>query len=378
MSKKQIAIFGSTGSIGKNTIEVIKNAPEKFEVISLIAKQDFKALAKQALDLKPKYVVIEEEKYFKDLKEILGNLPNCEILAGREAVLQVAKIKYDLAICAIVGFAGMVPTLNAIKAGSNIALANKESLVCGGEFLIEEAKKNKVKILPVDSEHNAIFQIFENDNLANISQIILTASGGPFFNKEINLAKVTPAQALKHPNWDMGAKVSIDSATMMNKGLEVIEAFHLFDISEEQIEILIHPESIIHGLVNYNDGSTLSMLSNPDMKVPISYALSYPNRMKIKHEKLDLANLQKLEFFAVDHAKFPAVNICFNAMKQGGNAPVILNAANEIAVAKFLNEEISFNEITNFISDILNKIPYQKLTSIADIIAVDDEVRKLN
>lgn len=374
--KKKISIFGSTGSIGKNTIEVIKNDPEKFEIVALVAGNDFETLISQALDVRPSYIVIENEQHYSKLKESLINLKSCKILCGSESIIEVAKVKVDLVISAIVGAAGMLPTLEAIKSGSNIALANKESLVCAGSFLNKAAKEANVKILPVDSEHNAIFQIFENDNLELIDDIILTASGGPFFNSNKDFSKITVAEALKHPNWSMGAKVSIDSATMMNKGLEMIEAYHIFDVKKNQINILVHPQSIVHGLVNYKDGSTLSMLSVPDMKVPISYAMSYPKRMKIKHEKLDLAKIGKLEFFDVDEKKFPAVKICRDVLKADGNAPVILNAANEIAVQKFIKEEISFDKIIDVVAKTLEKIPNRKLESIEEVISCDLEARE--
>jgi len=374
---KQISIFGSTGSIGKNTIEVIKNAPQNFEVLALVAKNDVKTLIAQALETKPSYVVIENEKHFAELKAALKSLKKCQVLAGEKAILEVAKIKCDLFISAIVGSAGMLPTLSAIKAGSNIALANKESLVCAGEFLMREVKKQKVKIIPVDSEHNAIFQIFEKDNLNIIDDIILTASGGPFFNSTKDPKKITIDEALKHPNWKMGAKISIDSATMMNKGLEMIEAFYLFPVEKKQIKILVHPQSIVHGMVNYADGSSLAMLSLPDMKVPISYALAFPQRMKIKHQKLDLAKLQKLEFFDVDHKKFPAVKICQNALEVDGSAPAVLNAANEVAVARFLAGEISFDKITKIVAKTLDKIPHKKLTSVEEVISFDQKARQL-
>lgn len=374
---KIISIFGATGSIGQNAIQVIKNSPESFQIMALTAGNDVEVLIKQSLELNPKFVAIANENHLPRLKEALKNLKNCQILAGNKAIAQIAKIKCDLAICAIVGFAGLLPTLNAIKAGSNIALANKESLVCGGEFLMKEAQKQNVKILPVDSEHNAIFQIFENHNLNNIDEIILTASGGPFFGKDVDFTKITPAQALKHPNWKMGAKISIDSATMINKGLEVIEAFYLFPVKKEQIKVLIHPQSIIHGLVNYNDGSSLSMLSLPDMKVPISYALAFPNRMKINHEKINLARVAKLEFFDVDLKKFPAFKLCLQALKEDGLAPTILNAANEIAVARFLNNEISFDKIAQIVEKSLNSIPNKKPQNIEEIINCDLAARKI-
>ncbi|MBU6141007.1 MAG: 1-deoxy-D-xylulose-5-phosphate reductoisomerase [Proteobacteria bacterium] len=372
---KKISILGSTGSIGKNTIEVIKNNPENFSVVALVAKNDVKTLATQALLLKPSYVVIENEKKFSELKFALRNLKKCEVLCGREAIIEVAKIKCDLVISAIMGAAGMLPTLAAIEAGSDIALANKESLVCAGEFLMKAAEKNKVKILPIDSEHNAIFQIFENENLAAIDSITLTASGGPFFNSKKDPKKISIAEALKHPNWSMGAKISIDSATMMNKGLEAIEAFHLFPVSKEQIKILVHPQSIVHGLVNYQDGSSLASLSLPDMKVPISYALAFPKRMKIKHQQLDLAKVQKLEFFAVDEKKFPAVKICREALRIDGSAPAVLNAANEIAVERFLRGEISFDQITEIVAKTLDKISHRKVKSVEDALWFDQQAR---
>jgi 1-deoxy-D-xylulose-5-phosphate reductoisomerase len=372
---KNIAIFGSTGSIGKNTVAVIKNAPEKFKVKILVARNDVKTLISQALELNPEFVVIENSQHFLELKNALKDLKNCQILCGTEAILDVATIHCDLMISAIVGSAGMLPTLNAIRAKTNIALANKESLVCAGNFLNEEAKKLGVTIVPIDSEHNAIFQIFENDNLNLIEEIILTASGGPFFHSNKNFAEISVAEALKHPNWQMGAKISIDSATMMNKGLEMIEAFYLFPIAKKQIQILVHPQSIIHGIVNYGDGSTLAMMSLPDMQVPISHAINYPLRMKINHQKLDLAKLQKLEFFEVDDKKFPALKICREVLEVEGNAPAILNASNEIAVERFLNSQITFDKIPQIVLETLNKIPYKKLDSIEEVLLNDQLAR---
>ena len=374
---KKISIFGCTGSIGKSTIEVIKNAPQNFEVLALVARNDVETLIAQALALKPSYVVIENEILFPRLQEALKNLPNCEILCGQKAILEVAKIKCDLFVSAIVGAAGMLPTLAAIEAGSNIALANKESLVCAGVFLNAAAQKSGAKIIPVDSEHNAIFQIFENENLSEIESVTLTASGGPFFNSDKDFAKITVAEALKHPNWSMGAKISIDSATMMNKGLEMIEAFHLFPLAKNQIKILVHPQSIIHGMVEYKDGSTLAMLSKPDMQVPISYALAFPKRMAIKHEPLDLAKLQNLSFFEADEKKFPAVKICREVLEIDGSALAVLNAANEVAVERFLKGEISFDQITKIVAQTLTKISHRNLTSIAEVIDFDAEARAI-
>ena len=374
---KKISIFGSTGSIGKSTIEVIKNAPENFEIISLVARNDVKTLIAQALLLKPSHVAIENKELFAELKSGLSSLQKCHISCGDKAIIEVAKIKCDLVLSAITGAAGMLPTLAAIQAGSNIALANKESLVCAGEFLVAAARENEVKIIPVDSEHNAIFQIFENQNLEQVDSITLTASGGPFFSSDIDFSKITVEQALKHPNWSMGAKISIDSATMMNKGLEMIEAFHLFPVKKNQIKILVHPQSIIHGMVDYADGSVLAMLSKPDMQVPISYALSFPKRMAIKHEKLDLAKLQNLSFFAPNEIKFPAIKLCREVLEIDGSAPAVLNAANEIAVERFLRGEISFDQITKIVAQTVEKIPHKAVNSVEEVLWFDEQARKI-
>lgn len=372
---KKVAIFGSTGSIGKNAIEVIKNDLKNYRVEVLVAQNNIKILANQIDDLKPKYAIIENEKKLNELKNLV-KFKDCKILASRKEIEEISKEKFDLVISAIMGFAGLVPTLNAIKAKNDIAIANKESLVCAGEIIMTEAKKNKVKILPIDSEHNAIFQVFENHNIERIEKIILTASGGPFFNSKKDFAKITVKEALKHPNWKMGAKISIDSATMMNKGLEMIEAYHLFPIKKDQIDILVHPQSIIHGFVNYDDGSSLSMLSTPDMKIPISYALSYPKRMKIKHQKMDLAKLNKLEFFQPNEEKFLALKLCKEAMAKDGNFPVLLNAANEIAVSRFLKGEIKFSQISEIVAKILESEPFKNVENLAEIIEFDKIARQ--
>ncbi|MFZ9181308.1 MAG: 1-deoxy-D-xylulose-5-phosphate reductoisomerase [Rickettsiales bacterium] len=374
---KTIAIFGSTGSIGKSTLNVIRNDREKFSIKILIAKNDVKTLIQQAIEFEPEYVVIENENLLTELQFGLKHHKNCKVFAGIQAILDVAKIQCDLVVSAIVGSAGVRPTLNAISAKSNIALANKESLVCAGEIIMRQAKINNVKIIPVDSEHNAIFQIFEQDNLALIDDITLTASGGPFFNSNRNFKDITVAEALKHPNWNMGAKISIDSATMMNKGLEMIEAYYLFPIGKEQIKILVHPQSIIHGFVNYKDGASLAMLSLPDMQVPISYALNYPLRMSIKIPKMDLSKIHKLEFYEANDQKFEAIKICRQALEVGGNALVILNASNEIAVEKFLRNEISFDQITKIVSQTLEQIPSKKLDSIDEVMLNDFNAREI-
>ncbi len=371
ISKKTISIFGSTGSIGRSSISFIKDNPLHFKVFALAAKSNFNLLAKQARELRPEYIIIVDEDKYSKLKELLVDLKDIKILSGFESLLEISRIKCDLVISAIVGAIGIKPTLESIKAGSNIALANKESLICGGRFLKDIAQENNVKIIPIDSEHNAILQIFERNNLFNIADITLTASGGPFFFSDYDLNKVTIDQAIKHPNWSMGAKISVDSATMMNKGLELIEAYYLFPVKIEQLNAIIHPQSIIHGMVNYNDGSTLSVMSLPDMRIPISYALSYPKRMSVNIDKIDLSKIQKLEFFALDNKRFPAINLCLNALKLGGNMIISLNAANEIAVQNFLNKNLSFARITDFVNDFLEKIEFKEINSIDEVIEYD-------
>ncbi len=375
---KTVSIFGSTGSIGKNAIEVILNSPTSYKIIALTANRDVKSLAVQARKLLPKYVIISNPDHYLELKEALEDLPKIKVLAGEAAINEVAQIKCDLFLSAIVGMAALMPTINAIRAGSNIGLANKECLVSAGDIILKEAKKHKVKLIPIDSEHNAIYQIFENDHLDLIDNIVLTASGGPFFKYSLaQMKNITKEQAIKHPNWQMGAKISVDSATMMNKGLEMIEAYHLFPVDKNQIDVVIHPESIIHGLVNYSDGSTLAMMSKPDMKTPISYALGFPKRIAIKHQKLDLAKIGSLNFFAPDEKKFPALKLARESMEIGGNAPCILNAANEIAVERFLHDKIAFSDITKIVVEVLERLPYSNISSLEDVLENDNKARKI-
>lgn len=376
MQKKKIAIFGSSGSIGKNAIEILRHNSDSYEIVTLVANNSYQILIEQAKLVQPKYVVIANEKFSQRVKEALTDYPNIEILSGFNQVNEVAKIKYDLFICAIVGMAALKPTINAIRVGSNIGLANKECLVAAGDIMIKEATDNKAKLIPIDSEHNAILQIFENDNLNLIEDIVLTASGGPFFEMDSkDFKNITKEQAIKHPNWSMGAKISVDSATMMNKALEMIEAYRLFPIRPEQIKTIIHPQSIIHGMVNYQDGSTLAMMSIPDMKVPISYALEYPKRLKIKHQKLDLAAIGKLDFFTADIDKFKALKLAQEVLKIGKNAPCILNAANEVAVEKFLQDKISFTNIIKINMEVLESFDYSDVSSIEDVIECDKQAR---
>ncbi|MCE2687075.1 MAG: 1-deoxy-D-xylulose-5-phosphate reductoisomerase [Rickettsiales bacterium] len=378
---KTITILGSTGSIGKNVVEIIKVDAEKYQIIALTAKENFQELISQALLLKPLFIVIENPQHQQTVKDALSHINNCQVLSGIESINEVAKIKCDILFSAIVGSAGVLPTINAIKAGSNIAIANKESLVVAGDIIMEEVKKSKISLLPIDSEHNAIFQVFEQANIDNIEKITITASGGPFFRNRKDPKQITVEEALKHPNWQMGAKISIDCATMMNKGLEMIEAYRLFPVAKSQLKILIHPQSIIHGMVEYRDGSSLAMLSYPDMKTPISYALEFPKRLDLYQnqliKKFDLAKINRLEFFEVDDSQFPAVKLCNQALETEGSALVVLNGANEIAVEKFLKKEITFDKITTIIEKSLNQINHRKLSTIEEIIACDKQARTI-
>ncbi len=372
---KNIAIFGATGSIGKSTIDIIKQFPEKYKATVLVAQNSVKTLAKQANELKPKFVVIENDKKYEELKSLIDY--KCNISSGRLAVEGVAKERVDLTISAIMGFAGLTPTINSIKAGNDIAIANKESLVCAGKIMIDLIKKNKTKILPIDSEHNAIFQVFENDNKENIKNIILTASGGPFFKSNKSFDKISVAEALNHPNWSMGKKITIDSATMMNKGLEMIEAYHLFPIAKEDIDIIVHPQSIIHGIVNYKDGSSLSMMSSPDMRTPISHIMEYPNRNNKGGKSLDFKKLGNLEFFEPNYNKFPALELCKEVLMKEGNSCTVLNAANEVAVSKFLSGDIKFSKIIDITRECLAKIEFKNINCIEEIIECDRTSREV-
>jgi len=376
-SYSTLTILGSTGSIGTTAIELIKLHQDKFSVISLTSYNNIQLLANQAKQLNAKYAVIGNESLYKELKDALAGT-NIEALAGEQAIIDAAKITSDIVLTAIVGAAGLLPTMAAIERGATIALANKETLVCAGDIVMQAAKTHNAKIIPVDSEHSAIFQVFDFNNPSSIEKIIVTASGGPFrnFTKQ-QIENATLADALKHPIWNMGAKISIDSATMMNKSLEIIEAWHLFPIEKSQLEILVHPQSIIHSMVNYVDGSVLAQLGTPDMSTPIAYALAYPERMTSNSSKLNLAEIGNLSFFAPDYEKFPALRLGKEALQAGGSAPSILNAANEIAVERFLNQQISFGEIAQIVEKTLEKIPVSSPTTIDEVIAIDRQARQI-
>ncbi|MFT5540271.1 MAG: 1-deoxy-D-xylulose-5-phosphate reductoisomerase [Alphaproteobacteria bacterium] len=375
-SPRRITILGSTGSVGTNTIDLLRRDPGAYEVMALTANTNVDLLAAQARELHPRLAVIADESCYRALKEALSGT-NIAVAAGVGALEEAAMLDADLVMAAIVGAAGLKPTLAAAARGATVALANKECLVCAGEVMMAEVKRSGATLLPVDSEHSAIFQVFDFDNLDAIERIILTASGGPFLDMDIGHMKdVTPAQAVAHPNWDMGAKISVDSATMMNKGLEVIEASFLFPISEERIEVLIHPESVVHSLVGYSDGSVLAQLGTPDMRTPIAYAMAWPQRQGSPAARLNLAEIGQLTFRAPDPDRFPALGMAREALKTGGCAPTILNAANEVAVAGFLNGQIGFLDIYSVVAEVLGKAPTGTVATIEDVVAVDERARE--
>lgn len=374
---KSIAIFGATGSIGKNAIEVVLNAPDSYKIVALTANSDVKNLIKQARQVKPSFAVIGNDQLFLELKEALSDLPEIIVLSGENSINEIAKIKCDLFISAIVGMAALMPTINAIRAGSNIGLANKECLVSAGDLILNEAEKSGSKLIPIDSEHNAIFQIFENEHLDLIEDITLTASGGPFYKlSNDQLKNVTIDQAISHPNWSMGAKISVDSATLMNKGLELIEAHYLFGTAPSQLDAVIHPQSIIHALIELNDGSMMAHMSEPDMRSPIAYALSYPERIATPVKKLNLAAIGNLTFEAPDDARFPALRLAKQALATGGNAPTVLNAANEIAVARFLRGDIGFLDIATIVEKALANTQSSVPSTLDELFSLDSDVRR--
>jgi 1-deoxy-D-xylulose-5-phosphate reductoisomerase len=354
---KKITILGSTGSIGRSTLQVVEKLSPAFQVVGLTAHQNYRELARQIKRFRPKMAAIMDENFFAPLKKLVPG-KSTQLLAGPEGVVAVAgESGAQLVLSAIVGAAGLKPTLTAVQKGKDIALANKETLVMAGEVVARAAKKSGSKILPVDSEHCAVFQCLAGaGHVREIHKILLTASGGPFrtLGRE-HFAKITLKQALNHPTWRMGPKITIDSATLMNKGLEVIEAHYLFDAPYEKIDIVIHPESIIHSMVEYIDGSVLAQLGTTDMQIPIQYALTYPARQKAPVKRLDLAAVGKLHFEAPDRKKFPCVDLAYAAGKKGGTYPAVLNAANEVAVALFLKGKISFNQIPKIIAKVLGK-----------------------
>lgn len=375
---KRIAILGSTGSIGTQTLEVIRQHPEDFAVEVLTAQSNYELLIAQALEFLPNAVVIGNEAFYPQVKEAL--IPkDIKVFAGQKAIAQVVEMdSIDVVLTALVGYSGLIPTVHAIKAGKQIALANKETLVVAGEIITGLAKENGVNIYPVDSEHSAIFQCLVGEFHNPIEKIILTASGGPFRGKDRTfLETVTREQALKHPNWDMGAKITIDSASLMNKGLEVIEAKWLFGLKTEQIEVVVHPQSIIHSLVQFEDGSIKAQLGLPDMRIPIQFALSFPHRLRSDFERFDFTKYPQLTFEQPDLKTFRNLQLAFDALAKGGNAPCVLNAANEIAVAAFLKREVGFLEMSDLIAETMVQTEYIAHPSLEDYVSTDQRAREI-
>jgi 1-deoxy-D-xylulose-5-phosphate reductoisomerase len=372
-----VTILGSTGSVGCNTVDLVERVPDLFRVEALTGGRNAELLAAQARRVGARLAVVADHRFYKALKESLSG-SGIEVAAGESALVEAAQRPSDLVMAAILGAAGLKATLAAAERGVTVALANKETLVCAGHLMLDVARRNGAEVLPVDSEHSAIFQVLDRGNLDSVESITLTASGGPFrtFPTEA-LSNVTPKQALAHPNWDMGAKISIDSATMMNKGLELIEAHHLFGLPQERIGILVHPQSVIHSMVSYIDGSVLAQLGSPDMRTPIAYALAWPRRMPAPVERLDLQKVAQLTFESPDPARFPALRLAREALCAGGQMPTVLNAANEVAVAAFLKGKIGFLGISDVVEAALEKQVPQIPGSIEEIFEIDCEARAL-
>lgn len=375
---KNIAILGSTGSIGTQTLQVIAANPDRFRVSVLTANNNVDLLVEQALKFQPDSVVIANEGKYPLLREALQQ-EDIKVYAGADAIAQVVALPgTDLVVTAMVGYSGLLPTVEAIKSGKNIALANKETLVVAGELINKLVEEHKVAILPVDSEHSAIFQCLMGERQSRVEKLILTASGGPFRGKDRRfLESVTPADALKHPNWHMGAKVTIDSASMMNKGFEVIEAKWLFGVKPEQIEVVVHPQSVVHSMVQYSDGCVKAQLGVPDMRLPIQYALTFPERIAADFGRLDFRAAHSLTFEEPDRKTFRNLDLAYEAMIKGGNMPCILNAANEIAVNAFLQERLSFTGMSDLIEEVMAKVDFIARPTLEDFIATDRESRKV-
>ena len=378
MKKRQLAILGSTGSIGTQALEVVSEHSDLFEVYALTANNQVDLLINQARKYMPEVVVIANERKYPELKEALEDLP-IKVWAGADAIVQMVQSEpIDMVLTAMVGYSGLRPTISAIKAGKAIALANKETLVVAGELIMKLAAEHKVPILPVDSEHSAIFQCLTGAYDNPIEKILLTASGGPFRTKSLEeLATVTKAQALRHPNWTMGAKITIDSASMMNKGFEMIEAKWLFDVTPDQVQVVVHPQSVIHSMVQFEDGAVIAQLGIPDMKLPIAYAFSFPTRMRSMAPRLDFNQYSTLTFEEPDMERFRNLAFAFEAARQGGNMPCILNAANEVVVAAFLQDRIGFLQMSDVIEQTMWKASFIVNPSYEDYVATDTEARRL-
>jgi len=372
---KSISIFGATGSVGLSTLDLVRQHREQYEIIALTANGNASQLAALAIEFSAQVAVVADDSAYEELKQQLAGT-SIEAASGKDALIAAAAMGADWTMAAIVGCAGLPPTLEALRCGKTVALANKEALVSAGALMIAEARKAGATLLPVDSEHNAIFQALQGGRIDQVRKITLTASGGPFrtWTRE-QMANVTPEQAVAHPNWDMGAKISVDSATMMNKGLELIEAHHLFPVGLENIEILVHPQSVIHSMVEYHDRSTLAQLGSPDMRIPIANTLAWPDRMTTNCQPLNLADIGRLDFELPDESRFPATRIARAAIMAGGAKPAMLNAANEVAVAAFLNRAVQFLDITEIVTRLLDSYSPPEPSALADIFAIDKETR---
>ena len=375
---KQIAILGSTGSIGTQTLDVVRQHPKEFSVYALSAHRSIDLLIKQALEFNPAVVCIADETYYRPLCEALSDLP-IRVLAGERALAEMVTMpEIDVVVAAMVGYAGLRPTIEAIKAKKTIALANKETLVVAGEIICRLSKRNKVDILPVDSEHSAIFQSLVGENIASVEKLLLTASGGPFRNFSLEqMQHVTAAEALRHPNWEMGAKITIDSASMMNKGFEVIEARWLFDIPIDKIQVLVHPQSVVHSAVQFVDGSVKAQLGTPDMRMPIQYALTYPERWMSDVARLDLFATQSLTFEEPDIKRFPNLALAYESINKGGNMPCVLNAANEVVNFAFREGRCDFLQMSDVIALTMEKTIFIKEPTYDDYVQTDKEARKI-
>ncbi|MCK4945254.1 MAG: 1-deoxy-D-xylulose-5-phosphate reductoisomerase [Alphaproteobacteria bacterium] len=372
---KTVTILGSTGSVGRSAVDLILGHRDKFKVRALTANKNVKLLASQARNLNAEVAVIVDKTLYGDLKEALkGTSIRAE--AGHEAIVSAAGLPVDWVLAAIVGAAGIESTLEAIKQGTTVALANKESLVCAGPFMMEEVRKHGTTLLPVDSEHNAIFQVINAEQHAQIKRVVLTASGGPFLRRTRDeLQNVTPEQAIKHPTWSMGSKISVDCATMMNKSLEIMEASYLFQLESEKIDVLIHPQSIVHSMVEYIDGSVLSQMGAPDMRTPLAHTMAWPERIKTTGDTLNLSKGFGLSFEPVDMERFPALKMAQQALQAGSGAPVVFNAANEVAVEAFLSHRLNFSEIERVVEETLQIAPIQSISSLQDVFQLDLDAR---
>lgn len=377
MTPRSVSIFGATGSVGQSTLDLIGRDPERYEVFALTAGGDTTKLAAEAIRHRARLAVVADEGRYADLKAALAGTV-IEAAAGADALVAATELGADWTMAAIVGCAGLAPTLAAIRQGRTVALANKEALVSAGSVMMGAVAQSGAELLPVDSEHNAIFQCLQSGGIEAVARIILTASGGPFRTMSYEAMRlVVPEQALKHPNWTMGRKITIDSATMMNKGLELIEAYHLFPVGLDRLSILVHPQSVIHSMVEYKDRSTIAQLGCPDMRVPIASTLAWPARMETPCQPLDLAKIGPLEFEAPDEVRFPALRLAREAIEAGGSAPATLNAANEVAVMAFLEGRIGFLDIGRIVEDVLARVEMLPVASIEDVWAIDGDARQV-